>query len=640
MPILSLKWIALLWTLFQVLVASFWELNSTYVRYIHLLFALIISLCLAYNKSPSFFSKLLKIFAIGFILFSSFYYFYDVEAFFFRSGFPNFYDKTIAIGFVIVLLFMSGFIIGKAIVLVALGFLVYCLFASHMPSFFSFKSASLGRLVGQVFMSDQGIFGIPLDVSANIVFLFVLLGAFLEKTGGGKFFINLALSLVGRYRGGAAKAAVLGSGLTGMISGSSIANIVTTGTFTIPLMKKVGYPAKKAAAIEVAASTDGQIAPPIMGAAAFIMAATLKTDYLTIIKAALIPALVSNFTLFFITHLEALKHNIRPLTKKEYHPFFNILKQGWIHLFPIALLLYFLVIERKSAVFSVLIALSFIFLTSIIHPFYQEKNKDKNLKQKILLIINLILDVSYTACKNMLSVALATASAGIIIAVVSLGLGSQINSIVEALSLGNIFLLLFFTALISLIVGMGLPTTATYIVMSSLTAPVIVSLSAGYGFIIPILSAHLFCFYFGILADDTPPVGLAAYTASAIAESEPIKTGIQSFSYDIRTAIIPFMFILNPDIVLVNISSIPQVLLILLMTSLASFAFASALQRFFLKKNDWLDTLILIFITIILFYPKILSPLIPYIHHYFFYLVGIALIFILILKQKLQNSLK
>ena len=633
-----LKYTALSWTLFQVSVASFWELNSDYIRQIHLFFALIFSILFIQSKSPNFGIKLLKILSIIFIFCSTFYYFSDIEAFYLRAGSPNLIDKFIAITFIFILLSCSWLIIGKAITIIASLFLAYSFFASYMPDFLSFKSVSLDRLVGQIFMSSEGIFGIPLDVSANIVFLFVLFGSFLEKTGGGQFFINLALSLVGRYRGGAAKASVIGSGLTGMISGSSIANIVTTGTFTIPLMKKTGYPAEKAAAIEVASSTDGQLAPPIMGAAAFIMAATLKTDYLSIIKAAIIPALTSIITLLFIVHLEAVKNKILPLKKDEIPIFKEIIKKGWVFLFPLIILLYFLIIEGNSALFSVLIAISSISIISFFQLFTQEKTKQKSLKEKLKFYFLFLVDVSTITCKNMLIVALATASAGIIIGVVSLGLGSQVNNIIQFLSFGNIILLLFFTALVSLIVGLGLPTTATYIVISSLTAPVILSTGSDIGLLIPAISAHLFCFYFGILADDTPPVGLAAYTASAIAKSEPIKTGIQSFTYDIRTAIIPFMFILNPEIILFNIDSFFQALFILLMTVFASFAFAAVIQGFLVKKNHLFDIILLLSSSLILFYPKIFHDFfsLASIHHYYFYIIGLLAFALVYLKQKLS----
>jgi TRAP transporter 4TM/12TM fusion protein len=505
-----------------------------------------------------------------------------------------------------------------------------------MPDVIAFKGVSLDRFMGQITMSTEGIYGIPLDVSATIVFLFVLFGAMLDKAGGGRYFIQLALSLLGGFKGGPAKAAVLGSGFTGLVSGSSIANIVTTGTFTIPLMKKVGYPGTKAAAVEVAASTDGQLAPPIMGAAAFIIAEYVNVPYVDVIKAAAIPAFASYAALFYITHIEASKLGLRGLPRTELPPFFKTLMGGAHYLIPLTMLLYELIVVRHSpelAAFNAIWVMAIIMLFQ--HPVKAYRSKEPlgpAFKQGVVDIFASLA----SGARNMCAVALATAAAGIIVGVVAMGLGGLITEVIDVISGGNIFLMLIITAIASLVIGMGLPTTATYIVMASLTAPVIVELGGYKDFIVPLMSAHLFCFYFGILADDTPPVGLAAYAAAAIAKSPPIPTGIQGFMYDIRTAILPFMFIFNSDLILHNIFSWPQAILIFVMTCMGNFAFASATQGWFVAKNRIYELPLLLGTTFILMRPDAIASLVgmPHEQRYWMYLAGLAVFGVVYLLQR------
>ena len=563
------KWvipfIAVTWSLFQLSIASWLILDSTYIRSIHLGFALlIVFLNYPIFKKKKFGLKFLsatdRIPVFDYIIaiiacLSALYLVLDFVGITTRYGAPIQRDIVIGILLTVLLLEAARRVIGPALPIIAIGFCVYAFFGPYMPDLIAFKGVSLNRFVGQMTMSTEGIYGIPLDVSATIVFLFVLFGAMLDKAGAGRYFIQLALSLLGGFKGGPAKAAILGSGLTGMVSGSSIANIVTTGTFTIPMMKKVGYPATKAAAVEVAASTDGQLAPPIMGAAAFIIAEYVNVPYVEVIKAAAIPAFASYAALFYIVHIEASKLGLRGMARKELPVFFKTFLSGIHFMIPIALLLYELVVVRHS---PELAAFRAIWLMAIVMIF-QEPIKAYIAKKPIgPAIKKAIVDIFSafaSGARNMVSVALATAAAGIIVGVVSLGLGGLITEIIDVVSMGNIYLMLVITAFASLIIGMGLPTTATYIVMASLTAPAIVTIAAAQEWFVPLMSAHLFCFYFGILADDTPPVGLAAYAAAAIAKSSPIATGIQGFMYDIRTAILPFMFIFNSDLILHEIRS-------------------------------------------------------------------------------------
>jgi TRAP transporter 4TM/12TM fusion protein len=576
-------------------------------------------------------------FAIGIIAaVSALYIALDYDGLITRYGAPILRDLIMGAALVILLLEAARRVIGPALPIIAMLFCGYAFFGPYMPDLIAFKGVSLNRFMGQMTMSTEGIYGIPLDVSATIVFLFVLFGSMLDKAGAGRYFIQLALSLLGGFKGGPAKAAVMGSGLTGLVSGSSIANIVTTGTFTIPLMKKVGYPATKAAAVEVAASTDGQLAPPIMGAAAFIIAEYVNVPYVEVIKAAAVPAFASYAALFYITHIEASKLGLRGMSRAELPAFFKTLISGTHYLVPILMLLYELIVVRHSpelAAFNAIWVMAIIMLLQ--HPVkaYQAKTPlGPAFKQGVVDIFSALA----SGARNMVSVALATAAAGIIVGVVALGLGQLITAIIDTLSGGNIFLMLVITAITSLIIGMGLPTTATYIVMASLTAPAIVEIGGFNDFIVPLMSAHLFCFYFGILADDTPPVGLAAYAAAAIAKSPPIATGIQGFMYDIRTAILPFMFIFNSDLILHNVNSWAQGILIFVMACFGNFAFASATQGWFVARNKIWEVPIFLLVTLSLMRPDLISSWlgIPHDQRYWTYLIGMAIFGLLYLMQR------
>ncbi|MEJ2040088.1 MAG: TRAP transporter fused permease subunit, partial [Desulfosarcinaceae bacterium] len=350
--------IGVAWSAFQLSIASWLVLDSTYIRAIHLAFAmLIVFLNYPLFKKPrlglTYFSQTDRIPLLDYVLavvacLSALYIIIDYNGLTLRYGAPIFRDIAIGLILVILLLEASRRVIGPALSVIAAFFILYAFLGPYMPEVIQFKGVSLNRFVGQMTMSTEGIYGIPLDVSATVVFLFVLFGAMLDRAGAGQYFIRLALALLGRFKGGPAKAAVLGSGMTGLVNGSSIANIVTTGTFTIPLMKKVGYPATKAAAVEVAASTDGQIAPPIMGAAAFIIAEYVNVPYVDVIKAAAIPAFASYAALLYITHIEASKLGLKGMPKDQLPPFFSTLLRGAHYLLPIAMLLYELIVVRHT----------------------------------------------------------------------------------------------------------------------------------------------------------------------------------------------------------------------------------------------------------------------------------------------------
>ncbi len=641
--------IALCWSLFQLSLSSWLLLDSTYIRSIHLAFAMLI-VFLSYPTMKRdvnipglrWLGEKHKIPVADFVIaglaaVAALYIAIDYDGLASRIGSPSTRDMVIGVFLVVILLDAARRVIGPALPVIATLFSMYAFFGSYMPDFLIFKGVSLSRYVSQISLTTEGIFGIPLGVSARIVFLFVLFGAMLDKAGAGKFFIDLAMSLLGRYKGGPAKAAVLSSGLTGIVSGSSIANVVTTGTFTIPLMKKVGYPAKKAAAIEVAVSTNGQLMPPIMGAAAFIIAEYVNIPFVEVCKAAAVPAFASYAALFYLTHLEACKLGMRGLPKADLPRFFATFRAGMHYLIPIFVLLYELIIPRHSPDLAAFRSILVLMVVMLLQHAVKVKFKGGDLGAAFKQGFSDILNGLISGARNMVSVAIATAAAGIIVGVVTMGLGGLITSIIDTLSQGSIILMLLITAGACLVLGMGLPTTANYIVMASLTAPALVTIAEWNGFTVPLIAAHLFVFYFGILADDTPPVGLAAYAASAIAKSDPIATGLQGFMYDIRTAVLPFMFIFNTDMLLLGIDNLPLALYIFAMTCVGMFAFASATQGWFITKNRWYDIPLLLGVSAIMFRPEFFGHLIGLDNHYLSYLLGLGLWGVIFAMQKLRS---
>ena len=638
--------IGVTWCFFQLSIASWLILDTVFIRAIHLGFAFLM-VFLSYplfkrtHLGLRFLSAKDRIPVIDYIMavvacLSAIYIALDYGGINSRYGAPILRDVVIGMVLLVVLLEGSRRVIGPALSVIAVVFCLYAFLGPYMPDVLAFKGVSLNRFVGQMSMSTEGIYGIPLDVSATIVFLFVLFGSMLERAGAGEYFITLALSLLGGFKGGPAKAAVLGSGLTGMVNGSSIANIVTTGTFTIPLMKRVGYPPKKAAAVEVAASTDGQIAPPIMGAAAFIIAEYVNVPYIEVIKAAAVPAFASYAALLYITHIEASKLGLKGIPRNELPPFFKTFLRGLHYLIPLVALLYELIILRHSPELSAFHAVWILAVVMLFQNPVKAYMKKDPLWPAVKKSIADIFTGMANGARNMCAVAMATAAAGIIVGVVAMGLGQLITEIVGVLSGDNVYLLLIITAFASLIIGMGLPTTATYIVMASLTAPVIVQVGGDMGFVVPIMAAHLFCFFFGILADDTPPVGLAAYAAAAIAKSPPIPTGIQGYMYDIRTAILPFMFIFNADLILYKINSWSQAILIFAMACIGNFAFASATQGWFVTRNRFYEIPLLLAVTFTLMRPDAVAGWfgVPHGERYWMYPIGLALFGLIYLLQR------
>ncbi len=613
--------IAAAWSLFQLALPSVLVLNAVYIRATHLAFAIVLvylsypmfkkpksNRILNYLSARDRFTLLDYTLAICAAL-ASLYIAIDYVGISGRMGSPITRDIVIGIILVILLLEAARRSLGPALSVVAVVFILYSFYGPYMPEVIAFKGVSLNRFVGQITMSTEGIYGIPLDVSATIVYLFVLFGAMLDKAGAGKYFVDLAFSLLGRFKGGPAKAAVLASGLTGLVSGSSIANTVTTGTFTIPLMKKTGYPDYKAGAVEVACSTNGQLMPPIMGAAAFIIAEYCNMEYLEVVKAAFIPAIISYIALMYITHLEASKLGLRGLKKEELPRFWPTFFGGLHYIIPLGFLIFELVVMRHSPELAAFRAIIVLAILIPIQNLISAKRKKRPFVSALEDSVRQIWAALVAGGKNMMGIGVAVAAAGIIVGVVTMGLGGIITDVIETISGGNFLIILVITAIASLILGMGLPTTANYIVMASLTAPVIVTLGAKAGVVFPLIAAHLFVFFFGILADDTPPVGLAAFAAAAIAKSDPIRTGIQGFTYDIRTAILPFMFLFNTDLLLYNIHSYWHMAWIFITGTLAMFAFAALTQNYFITKNRLYDAVLLALVSISLLRPKYVSKL-------------------------------
>jgi len=618
--------VAASWSLFQLALPQLILISSIYARAIHLAFALL----LVYLSFP-FFKKKGLIVRKGWHLKNKFlaslavrdrfpyfdvvlgllaalaalYLYLDYQGIGERQGTPAFRDLFIGVILILLLLEAARRALGLALPLIAITFIFYSFVSEYMPDILAFRGSSLSKVIGKLTMSTEGVYGVPLDVSTTTVFLFVLFGAMLERAGGGYYFIQLAYSLLGRFRGGPAKAAVVASGLTGMVSGSSIANTVTTGTFTIPLMKKAGYPAVKAGAIEVAASTNGQLMPPIMGAAAFIIAEYTNLSYFEVVRAAIVPALIAYVGLLYITHIEALKLNIQKVAVSEIPPFWKTFISGIHFLIPLALLIYFLMVERRSAQLSAYYAILTLMGVIVSKNIWAALRGNLSWLKAGWATVSEIFEGLVNGGRNMMGIGVAVATAGIIVGIVTLGLGGAITDVVEVLSGGRLIPLLLITAAVSLILGMGLPTTANYIVMATLTAPIIVTLGADMGLVVPLIAAHLFVFYFGILSDDTPPVGLSAYAASAISRADPIWTGIQGFRYDMRTAILPFMFIFNTDLLLIGVDRWWQIAMVFLSGLTAMFGFVSLVQNYMLQKNRLWESALLLVICFMLLRPDL-----------------------------------
>ncbi|MFZ2123248.1 MAG: TRAP transporter permease [Rhodoferax sp.] len=682
--------VALAWSLFQLWIASplpfslgVLVFNDTETRAIHLGFAVFLSFMSypAFKRSPSDRVPLTDwIFAIvG--TFCAVYLFVFYRELSTRPGQPTAMDVYTGLVGIVLLLEATRRVLGLPMVIVALVFLGYTFGGPFMPDMIAHRGFSLNRAMSHQWLTTEGVFGVALGVSSSFIFLFVLFGSLLDKAGAGNYFIKSAFALLGHMRGGPAKAAVLSSAATGIISGSSIANVVTTGTFTIPLMKRVGYRPDQAAAVEVSSSVNGQLMPPVMGAAAFLMVEYVGIPYIEVMKHAFLPAIISYIALLYIVHIEALKNNMVGLPRRHLGSAgsrllsfgltvagFIVLSGavywgiGWIktvmgddavwvigagllaayvgllwfgarqpelelddpnaqvfelpetgptvksglhYLLAVVVLIWCLMVEQMSpglSAFWATMFMIFVMLTQkpIISWFRGRSDLGLAARQGVLDLI----DGLVTGARNMIGIGVATAAAGIIVGTVSLtGIGLVMTEIVELLSGGNLMLMLVLVAVISLILGMGLPTTANYIVVSTLMAPVVVELGAQSGLIVPLIAVHLFVFYFGLMADVTPPVGLASFAAAAIARCDPIKAGVTAFFYSMRTAILPFLFIFNTQLLMIGLSGPLHLILTVVSATVAMLVFAAATQGHFLVKSRWYETIALLLVTFTLFRP-------------------------------------
>ncbi|MDX1609678.1 MAG: TRAP transporter permease [Halofilum sp. (in: g-proteobacteria)] len=745
--------VAFCWSLFQLWYAAplsyqlgFGVFNSTEARSIHLAFALFLGY-LAYpatKRSPRNYIPIQDWIVAIVAALSAAYLFIFYTELADRPNNPTTMDIVTACVGVVLLLEATRRALGPPLMIVAIIFLGYTFLGPYAPGILAWKGASFGAVAYHQWISTSGVFGIALGVSTDLVFLFVLFGALLDGAGAGNYFIKVAFALMGHLRGGPAKAAVVASASTGLISGSSIANVVTTGTFTIPMMKRVGFKAEKAGAVEVASSVNGQLMPPVMGAAAFLMVEYTETPYVEVVKHAILPALISYIALVYIVHLEARKQNIKPLPRSTpakpgrwalLSPLFTLaviaaiagvmyalselwlalesssarlvfvalaialqfgayqifsrisagdvrkhavstgvivagnavigafglfflldfikatagdatiyvagaltiavyvalikfcsrypdlelddpnapvlklpqpgptIKSGLHFLLPVLLLIWCLMVERLSpslSAFWATLFMIFILLTQRwLFAFFRGEGVAGTVKQGIMEFVAAMI----AGARNMIGIGIATATAGIIVGAVSqTGVGLVLAELVELLSMGNLFLILLLTAILSLILGMGLPTTANYIVVSALLAPVIVTLGQQNGLIVPLIAVHLFVFYFGIMADVTPPVGLASFAAAAVSGGDPIRTGLVAFFYSLRTAVLPFLFIFNTQLLLIDVGWIEGIVVFITAT-LAILVFTAGMQGYFFARSRIWETVVLLLVAFTLFRP-------------------------------------
>ena len=732
---LFLTLVALAWSLFQLWIASpipfmvgFGVFNDTEARSIHLAFAMflafaafpatrtpvqlalgiVIPLLLAglfmtgaKDGTPVWWIPLVALALVGAILLGSpklripvwewalavigaataiylYVYYREISG---RVGAPILQDFVVAVIGLMLLLEATRRALGPALMIVASVFLIYTVLGPYMPSIIAHKGNSLSEIVNHQWITTEGVFGIALGVSTSFVFLFVLFGSLLDRAGAGNYFIQVAFSLMGHMKGGPAKAAVVSSAMTGLISGSSIANVVTTGTFTIPLMKKVGFSSEKAGAVEVASSVNGQIMPPVMGAAAFLMVEYVGIPYFDVVKHAFLPAVISYIALVYIVHLEALKAGMeglpraytpKPIVQRLIGIAFTIAAicalslvvyygMGWIRpafpqtagyiifafltlvyvgllyvaskepplklddpnapvtklplpgptvrsglhfILPVVVLVWALMVDRLSPGLSAFWATAYmVFILVTQRPLMAMMRGESNFGAAVVAGLRDLVDGLETGARNMIGIGIATATAGIIVGAVSqTGVGSALADVVEVLSGGNILAILFLTAILSLILGMGLPTTANYIVVSALLAPVIVTLGQQNGLIVPLIAVHLFVFYFGIMADVTPPVGLASFAAAAVSGGDPIRTGVVAFFYSLRTAALPFLFIFNTELLLIDVTW-AQGIFVFIIATIAMLLFAAATQGWFMARNRFYETVALLLIAFTLFRP-------------------------------------
>lgn len=465
----------------------------------------------------------------------------------------------------------------------------------------------INYMVPQLFYSKTGIFSTPVNVCSKFIVVFIIFGAFLERSGIADFFINISNAAVGRFSGGPAKVAVVVSAMEGMVSGSSVANTVGSGSVTIPLMKKTGYKPEFAAAAEAAASTGGQIMPPIMGAAAFLLAENVSIPYSNIIVRAILPAVLYFAGVFIAVHLEAKREGLRGLTKEELPKFLPLLKQSYL-LFPLILLVYLVGTSQNSIQYAAALAIVAVIIVSLF-------NKGNRITPKR------IWEALASGGQGMITVAAACGIAGVISGIITMtGLANVIINGIVALAGNNLIIALFLTMLCCIVLGMGVPTTANYCIMAATCAPILVRMG------VPALAAHFFVFYFGIVADLTPPVALAAYAGAAIAQANPMKTAFTATKLAIGAFIVPYVFALNPAMLFIDTSAW-EVILICVTSLIGIFAVSASLQGFFLDRMSWYQRVICAVGGLLLIYPGIVTDT-----------IGISLVAVVLVMQLMTHK--
>ena len=499
------------------------------------------------------------------------YIFIDLDGIFERQGDWSRLDFAVGVTVVLLVLEATRRVIGINLMAIAILFLLFGYFGPYMPEIIIHKGYSIDRMATTLSLTTEGIFGLPTGVASTFVFIFILFGAFLAETGAGTFFINLSYSITGRYSGGPAKTAVIASGFMGSVAGSAVANVVATGSFTIPMMKKIGYKPRVAAAVEAAASTGGQLMPPIMGAGAFLMAEFTQTPYLEIIKIAFIPAVLYFFSVILFVHFEAQKEGIWGLPKEQLPKLGETIKQGLHFLIPVAILIVVLVMNY-SPMMAGFIAIISLYLTAFLR-------KESRISFKGLL------KTLEQGARNAVVVAVACAAAGIIVGVVNLtGTGLRFSSLIVSLSQGIPLLALALVAFTSLLLGMGLPVTASYIVLVILAGPGLMELG------IPLLTAHMIVFWYSQDANVTPPVALESYAASGIAGSNPMETALTSWKLAKGLYIMPVIMAYHPPFLLNG--TFWQIVQVMIFAVCAIIAFVACMERFFLIRMTWFETIL------------------------------------------------
>ncbi|NOX33491.1 MAG: TRAP transporter permease [Deltaproteobacteria bacterium] len=540
---------------------------------------------------------------VGLSVYCTFYICNNLNAIFERQGDWLIQDKVVSIIGTLLVLEACRRVIGFIMTGICAVSIAYAMYGPYMPELIIHKGYSIERITTTLWLTTEGIFGLPIGVAATFVFVFVLFGAILETTGGGAFFIDMAYALTGRFSGGPAKAAVVASGFMGSVSGSAVGNVVATGSFTIPMMKKVGYRSHVAGAIEAAASTGGQLMPPIMGAGAFLMAEFTNTSYLTIIKVALVPAIMYYLTVLIFVHYEAQKFGLKGQPKENLPKFMTVLKHGLHFIIPVLILIYVLV-SNYSPMMAGFVAVVSTLSISIIEKFLRWIMKSQNktslakfCKDQFKLIIKAL----ENGAKNAVMVSVACAAAGIIVGMVSLtGMGLKFSSLVIDLSYGIKVLAILLIGSASLVLGMGLPVTASYIVLATLAGPALLDMG------VPIMVAHMIVFWYSQDANVTPPVSLASFAGAGIAKANPMKTALTSWKLAKGLYIIPIIMAYRPLLGMGNNYELFhwEVMVTMVTTTLGLVAFASALERFFLRKTTLVETLLFWVAAICLFWPE------------------------------------